>query len=145
MVEAAIFRPHSHLNDCMAAPFENAGSLRFVVERVGSAVVLRVGGDIDASNIATWQCLLNEVAAATATPGPLVVDTSLLDFMATCGFDALASTSERCRRRGITLCVVGDQAHLARVITACRWQAELPVYGDVSAALDSCPEIESTG
>jgi anti-anti-sigma factor len=140
MVEAAMFRPNSRMNDCVAARFENAGSLRFVVERVEAAVVLRVGGDIDASNIATWQCMLNEVAAATAGPGPLVVDTSSLDFMGACGFAALATTSKQCRRRGITLCVVGNQAVLARIISACRWQTELPVYGNVSAAVDACAE-----
>jgi anti-anti-sigma factor len=140
MVEAAMFRPHSRMNDCVAAPFSNAGPLRFVVERVESAVVLRVGGDIDASNIAAWQCLLNEVAGATAAPGPLVVDTTSLNFMGACGFAALATTSKQCRRRGITLCVVGNQAVLARIIAACRWQTELPAYGNVSAALDACAQ-----
>lgn len=127
---------HFPSNDSAVGQSEPAGPLRVAVERVGSAVVVRVGGDVDASNIATWRHLLDDVAGSTAAPGTFVVDTSALDFMAVCGFAALADTSRRCRRRGIAFCLVGDQLPLiTRIIAACGWQTELPVYEDVSAAL----------
>lgn len=38
--------------------------LRITAERVGSAVVVHAGGEIDARNTTTWRCVLDEVTAA---------------------------------------------------------------------------------
>ena len=146
MVDATPLHPHApSFDDCLPAPSETTGSsLRVAVERLGTAVVLRVSGDVDASNIAAWRRVLAQVAGATTAPGTLVVDTRCLTFMAVCGFAALADTSTHCRRRGIALHVVGDRPALARVITVCGWQTELPVYRSVAAALQTCPVPDAT-
>ncbi|MDT5132442.1 MAG: hypothetical protein QOE41_1753, partial [Mycobacterium sp.] len=64
-------------------------TLRTTIERSGLAVIVHAGGELDASNEATWRRLLSEAAAAAGPPGPLVVDTSGLDFMACCAYAAL--------------------------------------------------------
>jgi anti-anti-sigma regulatory factor len=56
-------------------------TLRMTTERSGLAVIVTAGGELDASNEATWRRLLSEAAAAAGPPGPLVIDTSGLDFM----------------------------------------------------------------
>src|SRR5882757_5662518 len=63
-------------------------SLRAVTESTGSAVVLRVGGDIDVSNEGTWQRLLSQSAAQAVTPGSFVIDVRDLDFMGSRGYAA---------------------------------------------------------
>ena len=72
-------------------------TLRMTTERSGLAVIVTAGGELDASNEATWRRLLSEAGAAAGPPGPLVVDINGLDFMGCCAFSALAEEAERCR------------------------------------------------
>lgn len=139
MVEATLSRPHVYFNGCVSAAFESPDSIRFVVARIGTAAILHAAGEIDALNSTTWRCLLTEVADSLASPGTLILDLSDLTFIGARGFAALATTSRRCRERGITVCLVGNDTWLTRIVAACRWQDDLPVFGDVSAALDSRP------
>ncbi len=138
MAEATLFRPHVYLNGCVTAAFESPDSIRFVVARIGTAAMLRAAGEIDALNSTTWQCLLDEIADSIAVGGALIVDLSDLAFIGARGFAAIATTSMRCSDRGVTVCVVGDPVRLTRIVATCGWQNDLPVYGDVSAALDYC-------
>ena len=101
----------------------NDSLLRATTERRGLAVLLCAGG----------------AAHATAAPGPLVVDTSGLDFMAVCAFGVLVEASQQCRARGIELRLVSSQPITARIIAAARLQAELPLYLHKSAALHPPP------
>src|SRR4051812_20304706 len=48
--------------------------LRAVTECTGSAVVVHVGGDIDASNETIWRRLVSRSAAISIAPGPFVID-----------------------------------------------------------------------
>src|SRR6185437_12243913 len=48
-------------------------TLRATTERFGSAVIVNAGGELDASNEATWRRLLSEASAAAGPPGPRVV------------------------------------------------------------------------
>ena len=75
-------------------------TLRATTERSGLAVIISAGGELDASNDGTWRRLLSEASAAAGTPGPLVIDTSGLDFMGCCAYAALAEASERSRSAG---------------------------------------------
>jgi anti-anti-sigma factor len=111
-------------------------TLRMTTERSGLAVIVSAGGELDASNEATWRRLLGEAAAAAGPPGPLVVDTSGLDFMGCCAFAALAEEAERCRQRGVQVRLVGNQC-VARIVAACNLSELLPVDDSVDAALSA--------
>jgi anti-anti-sigma factor len=110
-------------------------TLRATTERSGLAVIVSAGGELDASNDATWRRLLSEASAAAGAPGPLVVDTSGLDFMGCCAYAALAEASERSRERGIEMRLVSNQPVVARVVRACGLSDLLPVDASVDEAL----------
>lgn len=109
--------------------------LRTTIERRGSAVVLYAGGEVDSSNEQTWRQLLCEAGALTAVHGTLVVDTYGMDFMAVCAFTALAQEANRCRRRGVVLCLVSRQPIVARCVVSGGLTAQLPIYPSIDAAL----------
>jgi anti-anti-sigma factor len=113
------------------------GMLRITIERRGSAVVLYAGGAVDTSNEQVWQQLLGEAGAVTAAPGPLVIDTNGLDFMALCTFKALAQQADRCRRRSLGLRLVSRQPIVARWVARGGLTAKLPIYPSVDAALSA--------
>jgi anti-anti-sigma factor len=110
-------------------------TLRMTTERSGMAVIVSAGGELDASNEATWRRLLSEAAAAAGPPGPLVVDTSGLDFMGCCAYATLAEEAERCRQRGVQVRLVGNQPIVARIVAACGLGELLPVDDSVDTAL----------
>jgi anti-anti-sigma factor len=110
-------------------------TLRTTIERSGLAVIVHAGGELDASNEATWRRLLSEAAAAAGPPGPLVVDTSGLDFMACCAYAALGEEAENCRRRGVDMRLVSNQPAVSRIVAACGLSNLLPVDDSVDAAL----------
>jgi anti-anti-sigma factor len=111
------------------------GTLRATTERSGLAVIVSAGGELDASNDAAWRHLLSEASAAAGSPGPLVIDTSGLDFMGCCAYAALAEEAERARERGVELRVVSRQPVVARIVRACGLSELLPVDASVDAAL----------
>ncbi|MGK8506745.1 anti-sigma factor antagonist [Nocardia asiatica] len=111
------------------------------IERRGSAVVIHVRGEVDAYTLPTWRRLLSEAVASVTATGPLVVETSGLLFMACRSLVVLADESERCRRRGIRLSVVGSWSVVTRVVTVIELDALLPVYASVEDALaESVPD-----
>jgi anti-anti-sigma factor len=112
----------------------NSG-LRAITECEGSAVVIHVGGDIDACNEASWQRLLRRVANIAIAPGPFVIDVSQLDFMGSCAYAVLAQESVRCQGRGVSLRLVSGQPIVARTVAACRLGNLLPIYATVDNAL----------
>ncbi|ORJ58972.1 anti-sigma factor antagonist [Mycobacterium simiae] len=114
---------------------DEPSGLRAVAERAGSSVVIRVGGDIDASNERTWQDLLSRNSADTVAPGPFVIDVRELDFMGSCGYAALAHEAVQCRNRGVALRLVTHQPVMARTIAACGLRRLLPTYATVETAL----------
>lgn len=103
-------------------PSDLHSGLRAVTECTGSAVVVHVGGDIDASNEVAWQRLVSKSAAIAIAPGPFVIDIRDLDFMGSCAYAVLAQESVRCRRRGVNMRLVSNQPivapHHCRVRTA---------------------------
>ena len=109
--------------------------LRAVTECTGSAVVVHVGGDIDASNQVVWQRLVSRSAAVAVAPGPFVIDLRELDFVGSCAYAVLAQESVRCRRRGVSLRLVTSQPIVARTIAACGLRRLLPMYAAVETAL----------
>lgn len=113
-------------------------SLRATTERSGEAVIVSAGGELDASNDAAWRHLLSEASAAAGPPGPLVIDTSGLDFMGCCAYAALAEEAERARERGVAVRLVSRQSVVTRIVRACGLSELLPVDVSVDAALAAC-------
>lgn len=112
----------------------NSG-LRSITELHGSAVVIHVGGDIDASNDIVWQRMVSRTASIASAPGPLVIDVRALDFMGSCAYVALANEAVRCGRRGVELRLVSNQPVVARTIAACGLGRLLPLFASVDTAL----------
>ena len=112
----------------------NSG-LRSITELSGSAVVIQVGGDIDASNESVWQRMVSRTASIAIAPGPFIVDVRALDFMGSCAYAALANEAVRCGRRGVSLRLVSSQPVVARTIAACGLGRLLPMYTSVDNAL----------
>ena len=110
-------------------------TLRATTQRNGPVVIVRAGGEIDASNEHIWQRLVGEAAAVSGQPGPFVVDVNGLVFMGCCAFAVLAAESERCRRRGVELRVVSCEPSVARVIQACNLGGVLPLHPTIDTAL----------
>jgi anti-anti-sigma factor len=117
--------------------------VRVVLERSGSALVVRAGGSVDASNVAVWRRLVGEAAAITAAPGPLIVDTSGLEFMAVCAFGVLIEEATRCRRRGIRLCLVSGQPIVGRVVNAVGLDSALSFCATIDDALGDTPGADT--
>jgi anti-anti-sigma factor len=115
-------------------------TLRTITEHDGPAVIVHVGGELDACNETIWHRLLSEAASAASPPGPLVVDASGLDFMGCCALAALADEAKRCRRRGVALHVVSSLPVVARLVDACGLRPLLPVHRSVDAAFAAYPD-----
>ena len=127
---------HPLLSASLVAQMGGAGNtLQATIERSGSAVLLYAGGEVDAANESIWRRLLGEAATATAAPGPLLIDTNGLDFMAGCAYAALAEQADRCRIQGINLCLVSAQRIVARVVGVMKLDRQMPLYHNVDAAL----------
>jgi anti-anti-sigma factor len=127
---------HPLLSASLVAEMGGAGNtLHATIERSGSAVLLYAGGEVDASNESIWRRLLGEAATATAAPGPLLIDTNGLDFMAGCAYAALAELADQCRIQGIKVCLVSAQRIAARVVGVMKLDTQVPLYHDVDAAL----------
>jgi anti-anti-sigma factor len=129
---------HLMLSSRLVSALAQARStLRTTTERIGQAVIVSAGGELDASNEAIWRRLLSEAAAAAGPPGPLVVDTNGLDFMGCCAYAALGEEADRCRRRGVEIRLVSSQPVVARIVAACGLSELLPVDDSVDAALST--------
>ena len=127
---------HPLLSASLVAQMGGAGdTLQATIERSGSAVLLYAGGEVDAANESIWRRLLGEAATATAAPGPLLIDTNGLDFMAGCAYAALAEQAYQCRIQGINLCLVSAQRIVARVVGVMKLDRQMPLYHNVDAAL----------
>jgi anti-anti-sigma factor len=110
-------------------------TLRATTQRNGPVVIIRAGGEIDASNEDTWRRLVSEAAAVATPPGPFVVDVNGLGFMGCCAYSVLADEADRCRRRGVGLRLVSCDPSVARIIKACEFSVVLPVHPTTDSAL----------
>lgn len=137
MSSVAAFYPAPQLSERLnAATAHAATTLQLTAVRNGHAMLLCARGDIDAANADIWESALDEVAAATDTPGLLLIDAREVDFMGSVAYAALATQSLRCRRRGIELRLISTQPIVARVISGCGLRDTIPMYSSVDAALD---------
>jgi anti-anti-sigma factor len=100
-----------------------------------SAVIISIAGELDASNDRAWTQLLSKIAATISAPGPFLVDLGNLDFIGCRALAVLARETERCRRRGIRLCLISHQSIVARAIAAAGLSRALPIYPTIQTAL----------
>ena len=136
LARAQLFPPHLMLSTRLLSELGDAHStLRATVQGSGSAVIVYAGGEIDACNENTWRELLSEAATFVTPSERFVVDVSGLDFMACCAFAALADEANRCRRRGVDLCLVSGQPSISRSVAACGLRDVLPIYPSAHSAL----------
>ncbi|OBK30564.1 hypothetical protein A5634_15970 [Mycobacterium asiaticum] len=108
-------------------------TLRAAVQGFEAAVIVYVGGEIDAYNEDTWRLLLSEAAAFAATPQLFMVDVNSVEFMSCSSFLALAEVAKLCRERGVDLRVVSVDPAIERIIAACG-------LGDVLTVHPSAPQ-----
>lgn len=119
-----------------SSPYKDSHSvLRVTSERSGSAVIVSVGGEVDAYNEDAWRNLLTKMAGTIVAPGLLVVDVHDLRFMGCCAFDVLGQEARRCRCRGVTVCLVSNQPIVSRVVDAAGLRPLLPMHSTVEEAL----------
>jgi anti-anti-sigma factor len=109
------------------------GRAVFEVHHLTAARVrVAVRGDIDATN---GHALGRFVERHTRVSQQLVFDLSNVDFFDCQGFTALYYVSVQCARRDVDWMIVGNRI-VHRILRICDSQAELPVVGDLGAALD---------
>ena len=136
VIAEPISRPHLMLSTRLVYELGDPHStLRATTDRLGAAVLINAGGEIDACNEHTWRHLVSEAASLVIPPGPLVVDVTGLDFMGACAFAVLAEEAQRCHSRGIELRLVSRQPVVARIVDACGLSAMLPIYPTADSAL----------
>lgn len=103
-------------------------SLRAAVQGFDAAVIVYVGGEIDAMNDDTWRLLLAEASAFASAPQLFMVDVNCVEFMSCSSLLALAEEATRCRERGIAICLISLQPSVARTVAACGLSDVLPVH-----------------
>ncbi len=110
-------------------------TLRAAVQGFSSAVIVYVGGEIDAYNDETWRVLLAEAASFATAPQLFIVDVNGVDFMSCSSYLALADEAVGCRERGIDLCLVSQLPSVRRVVTACGLDDLVAVHSSAPQSL----------
>jgi anti-anti-sigma factor len=110
------------------------GTLRAITQRSDSTVIVRAGGEADASNNRTWRRLIREAAAAATAPGSFVIDVNALNFMSCSAFVVLADEAERCGRRGVELRLASHGPRVARIAYLGGFGPVLPVHPTIHSA-----------
>ncbi|MGV0625069.1 anti-sigma factor antagonist [Mycolicibacter minnesotensis] len=115
------------------------GGLQVAAQRRGRGILIRVAGNVDASNVSRWRHLLGAAAGQVEAPGRLTVDTGGLEFIAVCAFAVLGEEAARRRRQGIVFCLVSDQSVVGRVVAAVGLDSMLELSSTVEAVTARSP------
>lgn len=110
-------------------------TMRATVQGFDSAVIVYVGGDIDACNDGNWRLLLAEASAFVTAPQLFIVDVNSAEFMSCSAYEALAEEALRCRERGVELCLVSIDPSVRRIVTACGLDDILSVHPSTPQSL----------
>ncbi|RMI31232.1 STAS domain-containing protein [Nocardia stercoris] len=95
-------------------------------------------GSIDASTIGYWQQHIRDAAETALSAGPLVIDMRGVSFVSCRGFEAIAEENERCRDRGVRICLIGCVPRVQRILDVS--QLDLDVYPSALAADGVVPQ-----
>ncbi|OBK19335.1 anti-sigma factor antagonist [Mycobacterium asiaticum] len=112
-------------------------TMRAAVQGFESAVIVYLGGEIDACNDETWRLLLAEASSFAAAPQLFIVDVNSVDFMSCSSYEALAEEAHRCRGRGVELCLVSLNPNVGRIVSACGLGDALTVHATAPQSLQS--------
>ncbi len=100
-------------------------------ELADGRMLIGVRGDIDATN---RHALGRFVHHHMRVSKQLILDLTAVDFFGSQGFTALYYASVQCARRDVDWMIAGSPTVL-RILRVCDPDGELPVVGDLSAAL----------
>jgi anti-sigma B factor antagonist len=123
--------PVRYVADCTGA--------RLHVYARSLATVLRIDGDIDASNA---ECVAQEIRRFSRLQSPLIVDFSQLNFLGIDGFRALLGLNREHQDAGLHFSVVtGPAMHLLTRIVK---DHGLPIVGSIAEALQDIQDAIAT-
>ena len=107
---------------------------RLTYSHVGEVSVVRCSGDLD---LAAEESFTTAVAGALADrPTGLVLDLSEVGFCDTVGLRILLSTAAKARGQGCSIGLAGVQRPVAEFLVRVCAERTLPVYADVSDAIE---------
>jgi anti-anti-sigma factor len=118
-------------------------TLRAAVQSIDSAVIVYAGGEIDACNEDSWRLLLAEASAFASAPQLFIVDVNSVDFMSCSSYQALADEADRCRARGIDLCLVSLDSSVSRIVAACGLGDVLTVHASAPQSLQLMEQAQA--
>lgn len=103
---------------------------------VGSALVARLSGEIDAATEAAYFRLLDAAASGPPRPALLVVDLRAVRFVAAAGVAMLLRIGADCAAHATRTTLLTDPAsHLTKVLDVLAVTAHLPVHHRLEDAL----------
>ena len=121
-----------HVDFPSADEVQGCGRAVFLAQDLAAArVLVDVRGDVDATNC---HALGRFVERHTGVSKQLILDLAGVDFFGSQGFAALHYLSVQCARRDADWMIVGGRT-VRRILRICDPDAELPVVGDIGAAL----------
>ncbi|MGW5381022.1 hypothetical protein [Nocardia sp. NPDC003963] len=144
MSSSAHARPFPHTAGCPArrSPEDR---LTFRVQRRGDVILLGVRGEADAFTLPLWRQRVGDAADAAADANAaLIIDAARLDFLSLRTLAALAEDSAGHRRNGVRICLVIENARLARLADTDPRTAGLPIRSTVVGALTTLQLAERT-
>lgn len=122
-----------------AVPIARPGLRAFVSER-DCAALISFRGEADALTLPLWRTHIRSAAAiARRIGGPLVVDTTRLDFL---GWRPLAALAEEADRLDGGIVLVSDSHTVARMVAAGELDGRLALYPTV---LEALTEVRARG
>jgi anti-anti-sigma factor len=116
---------------------QRCGRAVFSADLAAVRVLVRVRGDVDATNC---HALGHFVERHTGVSKQLVVDLTGVDFFGSQGFTALHYISVQSARRDVDWMIVGGPT-VRRILRICDPDGELPVVGDIAAALERLDHV----
>ena len=105
------------------------------VSQQGSAVVLKLGGEIDMRCSMELRSKFMEILSEK--PPILIVDMGEVDFMDSSGLATLVEALQRTRRQKSQLKLAGVKKRVRSVLEISRLESIFQVYANVNEALDS--------
>jgi anti-sigma B factor antagonist len=110
-------------------------ALRVEHERVGSAVVVHVAGELEMTTAATLRAELVRARELVVPPAPLVLDLSGLSFLASMGLRVLVDQHAYCAQHGMPLRLVADQRVVLRPLEITELTSVFTIATTVADAL----------
>lgn len=122
-----------HVDLPTADEVQRCGRAVFTAQELTDArVLVGIRGDVDATNRHEFGRFIER---HTRVSKQLILDLSAVDFFGSQGFTALYYVSVQCARRDVDWLIVAGPTVL-RILRICDPDGELPVAGDLAAALE---------